>query len=479
MDDRSPKPRAKILRRIVILVAVLGVGGYYVSRSLATKTPVGVIVASGSIEADETIIAPKVAGKLAELLVDEGYDVKKGQLLAKLDDTELRAQFEQAQAALASAQAKYEEAINGNRPEQIAQAAAELAAAESAAKGSTRVLTTTRRNMQTVLDLRTQLDSAEARVPAAEAAYRQAQQALKLALAGSRPRQIDEARAALAQARITLDKAGIDFARIKTLADQGALAVQNCDDARAARDSAQKQVEQAQAHLDDLLAGSRPEEIQEAEQAVAQAKANLDGARTNLTDARRTFNDRLTAQGQFDTQAASKDVAVAQVAASHAAFDLMRNGSRIEDIESAKANRDQAKKSVDYAGSLVADTKLYAPTDGVVKTKDSLAGETLNVGTPVVTLADLDHIWIRVYVPEDQYGGLKLGQAVEVKVDSFPKEIFPGKIVAINSDAEFTPKDAQTPEERVKLVFGVKIAVPNPGRRLKPGMPGDATIHVR
>jgi len=341
------------------------------------------------------------------------------------------------------------------------------------------VLTTTHRNMLSVLDLRTQLDAAEAKLPASEAAYKQALDALRLIREGTRPQQIEEARAAFEQAKVSLAKAEIDLKRIKILADQGAIAVQSLDDARALRDTAQKALDQAKAHLDDLVAGSRPAEIREAEMAVAEAKANLDGARSNLADAQRTFRDRLTAQGQFESQSASAAVATAQVAAAQAQLDLMHAGSRVEDIESFKGIRDQAQQAVEYAKSMVSDTALYAPSDGVVKTKDSLVGETLSPGTPVVTLADLDHIWIRVYVSEDKYGALKLGQAVDVTVDSFPKEAFKRHIVSISSDAEFTPKNAQTPEERVKLVFGVKIMVENPGRRLKPGMPGDATIHIR
>lgn len=471
--------RPKLLRPIVIGLILLSGCTYYASHYFASQKPKGVILASGTIEANETVVAPKVPGKLLILNVDEGNNVKVGQLLARLDDNELVAQLGQAKAALVAAQSRYDEALHGNRPEQIAQAVAQLAAAKSTAIGSKRVLSTVGQNFRTVLDLQTALDAAEAKVPASEAAYRQAIQALKLAQAGSRPKQVDEARAALDQSKVSLAKAEIDVTRMKTLADQGAIAVQNYDDARAVRDTNKKLVEQAQAHLDDLLAGPRPEEIREAQQAVAEAKSNLDGARKTRQDARKTFNDRLSARGQLDTQNSSMEVAVAQVAAAQAQLDLLRAGSRVEDIENAKALRDQAKKAVDYAQELVEDSYLYSPTDGVIKTKDSLVGETLSAGTPVVTVADLDHIWIRVYVPEDQYGAIKLGQSVDVKVDSFPKEVFRGKIVSINSDSEFTPKDAQTTEERVTLVFGVKIELENPGRRLKPGMPGDATIRVK
>lgn len=457
----------------------MAVGGVYAFRYTRTQVPDDRIVASGSIEADETTIAPKVAGRLLKLLVDEGDEVKKGQLLATLDDAELKDQLGQAEAALYAAQARLDEAVNGNRPEQIAQAAAQLSAAESSAVGSRRALSVANRNIRHVLDLQTEVDAANSRLAVANAAFEQATAALALLRKGSRPKQIDEARAALEQANIAFAKSEIDYSRTKTLVDEGALAGQKLDDIQATRDSAQKQVEQAQAHLNDLVAGPRPEELREAEFAVAQASANVEGAQEALNDARQMYREHLAAQTELDSSSASSQTAVAQVAAARAALDLMKSGTRPEEVQNARATRDQAAKAVAYAKSMVGDTLLYSPTDGVVKSKDALPGETLNPGGSVVTVADLDHVWLRIYVPEDRYGALRLGQPVQVKVDSFPKEVFPGKIVAINSDAEFTPKNAQTPEERVKLVFGVKIALQNTGRRLKPGMPGDATILTR
>ena len=478
--DNAPASKGKPwLIPLVIGCLVAAVCGFFAWQYFRTKPPSRVILASGTIEADETTIAPKVPGRLSVLNVNEGDNVKKGELLAQLDPSELQAQLGQADANLFAAQSKLDEAVNGNRPQQIVQAMAQLEAARSAATGSRRLLATNRQNFRTVLDLRSQLDVAQAKVPAMEAAYRQAVQALKLVLAGTRPLQIEQAGAAVLQAQVVLKKANLDEKRMKILADQGAIAVQNHDDALATRDADQSLFDQAQAHYSDLLVGSRPEEVRQAQQEVAAAKANLVGARTSFVDAMKMFNERLTAQVQVETQSATTNVDIAQVAAAQAQFDLMRSGSRIEEINAARAARDQARHAVDYEREMVADTKLYAPTGGVIKTRDSLLGETLSAGTPVVTIADLDHIWIRVYVPEDKYGVLTLGQTVQLKVDSFPKDVFMGRIVSINSDAEFTPKNAQTTEERVTLVFGVKISIENPNRRLKPGMPGDATIRIK
>lgn len=440
--------------------------------------PAGVIVVSGSIEADETTISPKVSGKLAKLFVDEGTTVTKGQLLAELDPTELAAQLGEDQAALAAAQAKLDEAIAGNRPQQITQAQAELRAAENTRIGQEQGVVTAKTNLLKVTDLKAQVDAAQARKDASEAAYRQALQALRLLRAGTRPQQIDEARAALGQATVAETKAVSDWTRAKMLIDQGAISSQNFDEYTASRDGAIKARSQAEAHLADLVAGPRPEELREAEQQVSQTKADLDGSQTALANAQTEYSDRLSAQNQMISAASGAKVAAAQTDAAAANLNLLQAGSREEDIRSARATRDEAQKTVEYAQDLVADTKLFAPADGVIQTKSALPGEMLNPGTPVVSLVDLDHIWIRVYVPEDQYGKLSLGQPVDVTVDSFPKRKFHGQIASISSEFEFTPKNAQTPEERVKLVFGVKVFVENPGRELKPGMPGDATLRL-
>lgn len=476
---KAPKLTSQrwLIRGGVALIVAAGAVAY--SHWRKPPADPDVILASGSIEADEAVIAPKVAGKLARLLVDEGSNVRRGDLLASLDDSELRAQLGQSEAALAAAQAKLDEAVAGNRPQQIQQAQAQLEAAQSAAAGNAANFATTARNLRKVTDLRANLDTAISRLGVDEAAYRQAVEALRLLGAGSRPDQIEEAKAALDQAKVQEAKARTDLGRNEMLIREGAISMQQYDNVKAACDAATKQTQQAEARLRDLVAGARPQELREAEQQVEQAKATLDGARTAVADAQEVYRDRLTAQQQYDSTYSGFQVAQAQVRSAQANLDLIRSGSRVEDVRSLKAARDQARKTADYARELVQDAKLYAPSDGVVKTKSALPGETLSPGTPVVTLADLDHVWIRVYVPEDRYGKLNLGQRVDVTADSFPSETFHGRIVAISSDAEFTPKNAQTPEERVKLVFGVKISLDNPERKLKPGMPGDAAIRVR
>jgi HlyD family secretion protein len=121
-------------------------------------------------------------------------------------------------------------------------------------------------------------------------------------------------------------------------------------------------------------------------------------------------------------------------------------------------------------------TTLAAPFDGVILVRQAELGEVTSSGTPVVTLADLDHIWVRVYLPETDLGRVRWGQDVTVKTDTFPGKNYRGKVSFISSEAEFTPKSVQTEKERVTLVYRVKVDVENPGHELKPGIPADVFI---
>ena len=125
------------------------------------------------------------------------------------------------------------------------------------------------------------------------------------------------------------------------------------------------------------------------------------------------------------------------------------------------------------------DTVITAPVSGVVLRKNSEAGETVAAGAAVYSLGDLENPWIRVYVKEDKLGLVKLGQKAEVMTDSFPNKTYLGIVTMISSEAEFTPKNVQTQEERVKLVFALKVSVKNENGELKPGMPADVKIILK
>jgi HlyD family secretion protein len=148
-------------------------------------------------------------------------------------------------------------------------------------------------------------------------------------------------------------------------------------------------------------------------------------------------------------------------------------------FEAARARERELEAQLEVARTQLGYTEVKSPINGVVLTKNVEGGEIVNPGTPVATIGDIQNLWINIYIPETQTGLVKLGQPVTVKVDSFPNEQFAGRIIFISSESEFTPKTIQTEEERVKLVYRVKVSLDNTGQRLKPGMPADAIISLR
>lgn len=195
----------------------------------------------------------------------------------------------------------------------------------------------------------------------------------------------------------------------------------------------------------------------EFESQVAQSRASLKNARALQEQAKKDLAryEELYAKGILSAQQ----------------LDAARTG-----FETASAQSQQAAAALRSSQVRLADAAIRAPLRGVVLRKNAERGETVTAGTPVFTIADLESPWIRVYVKEDRLGRVKLGQTAGVSVDSFPEKTYAGTVTFISSEAEFTPKNVQTREERVKLVFGVKVSVKNEHDELKPGMPADVTI---
>jgi len=148
-------------------------------------------------------------------------------------------------------------------------------------------------------------------------------------------------------------------------------------------------------------------------------------------------------------------------------------------FDSAMAQLRQTRAALSASRDRLRDMVVFAPVSGVVLRKNSEAGETIAAGAAVYSLGDLENPWIKVYVKEDKLGLVKLGQRAEVRTDTFPKKAYAGTVTTISSEAEFTPKNVQTREERVKLVFALKVSVKNENEELKPGMPADIKINLR
>jgi HlyD family secretion protein len=267
------------------------------------------------------------------------------------------------------------------------------------------------------------------------------------------------------------------------------------------------EVNEAQARLDQLLNGSRKEDIQQAEAAANDARAQLDFARSDWARMQSLYKNEDISKQQFDQSRMKFDSATAQSHQAEQKLALVKAGPRVEEIAAARATlaRTQASLRTSEANRLellrkeqelrqrnaeiersrgqegisqsqLDNTVITSPIDGVVLVKSAEAGEVVAAGTTVVTIGDLDHPWLRAYINETDLGRVKLGQKVKLTTDSYKGKVYWGTVSFIASEAEFTPKQIQTKEERVKLVYRIKVDVDNSSHDLKNNMPVDAEI---
>lgn len=231
-----------------------------------------------------------------------------------------------------------------------------------------------------------------------------------------------------------------------------------------------------EAILAELEAGSRPQDIAAIAAALNSAEAERDRVRLDFARARELRQRDVIADREFEAAQAQLKVAEARAAEAAERLKLVQEGPRTETIAQARARVAQARAAVDLATTQVANTRLSSPLAGMVLSHHVEPGEFVAPGTPVVTVGDTRHMWVRAYLNQTDLGRVRHGQAVAVRIDSFPGKDFPGTVSYIASEAEFTPKTVQTPKERVKLVFRIKVDVANPDDVLKAGMPADVVI---
>ncbi len=437
--------------RLVVLAVLLAAGGAYfvLPRARADRNRID---GSGTIEATQVDVAPKVAGRVTGLPVREGDRVQRGQVVAELDHEELDAQVAQARATVAAAEARVAQAETALSVQQDQASASVQQARAGVAASRTRVPQAGEAVELQQASVDAQIAQAQAQVKAAAAQVAAAEAALRAAEAN-----LPAAEAALARARS-------DEARLEELLREGAVAAQQVDAARtalaaalAARGAAGAQRDAARAQRD------------AARSALAQAQAALGVALAN----RRTVPIR-----QLDVAASRAQVDQAEAALRSARSTAGLVVQREREVEAARAAVDQAKAALALAVTIRGHAILRAPLTGVVISRNVEVGDLVMVGAPVLTVADLDRPYLRIFVGETDLGRVKLGQTVEVRVDALPGRVLRGTVEEISSRAEFTPGNVQTKEQRVKLVFGVKVVLPNPDGLLKPGLPADAAILV-
>jgi HlyD family secretion protein len=241
----------------------------------------------------------------------------------------------------------------------------------------------------------------------------------------------------------------------------------------------QAQVGSAQAVLTELKTGSRPEEIAQAEAVLERAQADGARAKLELERQKKLYEREVISTREYDLAKTTFDGAEARIREAKEALTLVRKGPRQEKIDQAKAGLEQARQALALAETRMSYSVLMSPLSGLVLSENIEPGEFVSPGTPIITLGDLSQVYLRAYINETDLGRIRVGQRVRVISDTFPDKAYEGKITFIASQAEFTPKNVQTQKERVKLVYRIKVDIPNPLMELKPGMPADGEIFLK
>jgi HlyD family secretion protein len=413
---------------LIIIVAVLGV--YWFTQRAAAQDQG--LKASGTIEATDITLAPEIGGRVVDVLAAEGDLVQADQPIVQLDDTLLQAQLKQVGASIQAAQAQ-QRAVQAQQ--QAAQANYDLLKSGPIAE---------------------QIQAAQEAVQTAEANATGAQAQLAQMLAGPRAAEIAAAEAAVAKAAsdVTFAQQAYDGvvegrATAKSYGVPGGGLGQMEEKMRAQLQAIQANNDVAVKRLAQLKQGATKDELNQARARVAAAEAQQAMAQAQLE------------QVQKGTRAEQLAVAQAQIDAAKA------------QVEGAGAQIEAAKAQAAVLQTQIDKLTLRAPLSGVVLRRAIEPGEMALPGASLLTIGDTDHLYLTVYIPENRYGEITLGQAAQVNVDSFPGQAFTAKVTRIADRAEFTPRNVQTAEGRATTVFAVKLALENADGNLKPGMPAD------
>lgn len=435
------------IRKLFIVVALMGL-----VLSACAKTETGTLTASGNLSASDATIAPELSGKVASIAVEEGQTVTAGQTLFQLDDAYYRGQRDQAEAAVQSAEAALEAA---RRQSASAQAQYELAL--QGARAQDRQARTNAWNVEAPDDFRPAwyfqkdelIQAAEKQVSEAESALANAKADLEAEQKKASTQDFVAAEVRLAKAQTAYQNAQLTLAQAQA---SGSSDLETA--AQEKLDAADAELNAARLDYQQMLSTSAADSIIKSRARLAVAQSALDNAR-----------DALMALQTGDESP--------QVLAAKAAADAAASA-----VSQAEAGVEQARQALKLAELQLERTTVIAPMDGVILSRNLEVGEMAAAGGTVMSLARLDTLELIVYLPEDQYGRVKIGDTVPLSVDSFPGQIFTGQIIHIADEAEFTPRNVQTEQGRKSSVYAVKIKVENPDLRLKPGMPADAEFNL-
>ncbi len=444
---------------ILLIVALAGAGYWWWQGRNAAGN--GADTVSGTIEATEVTVSAESSGRVITVNAGEGDAVRAGQELVAFDTALLLAQRKQAEAALAAAQGT------------LAAAEANTAAAQAQldqVRAGARVQEI-RAEEEAVAAALARVDIAQAQLEQARGAL-QASQALRgQAVAkyaqvkgGPRAEVIEQALVQVQQAAAAVRLAQADYDKIRDRVDAGAMPQ------ALALERATLALQAAQASYDALVKGATTPELDQVRAGVEQAQAGI-----------------IQASAAVSQTEASLASAGAGLRAEEARLALLRAGARPEQVrvaeaqvaavqaqtEAARGQVAAAQAGLDVSDEQLARMTIKASIDGIILSRSVEPGEVALPGGALLVLGDLQHLTVTVYLPEDRYGTIKVGQATQVTVDSFPDRVFAGTVQRIADKGEYTPRNVQTPAGRRAVVFAVKVAVENPDGELKPGMPAD------
>ena len=238
-------------------------------------------------------------------------------------------------------------------------------------------------------------------------------------------------------------------------------------------------LEYAEAQYQLLRKGARDEDINQAEENFKQAQIAFDMAEKDKGRMENLYNSKSITKKQYDDAVANYDIALAKLNSSKENLQKVKNLSRPEELRQAEANLNKTKANLNLIRKNLNDCYVTTPSSGFITKKFVEQGETVGTMSSLFQVADLSSVELVIYIPETELGKIKLNQNADIKVDTYPEKTFKGIVVYISPQAEFTPKNIQTEEERTKLVFAVKIKIENPDFELKDGMPADAVINLQ
>jgi HlyD family secretion protein len=433
-----------ILLRIVLILAAVAASGC----DVLMKQNQTALQASGVVETVEISVSPELGGQVAEVMVQEGDAVQLGQALFRFENNLLEAQLDQAKTALAQAEANYNltasQPLDEQRQAAVTAAQLELISARQSLQTLHEDADLARaKALQNVADARKMVRDAERRVNNLESAAKQTD--------------IDQAKANVVLLKKQLEDAREDYEPYA-----------NKPEDNLARATYLSKLAQVQAAYDDAVRHLNNLQGPANEIDLAQAKADLEMARAGLADAQREYQ-KLQDGPDPDELA----LAEARVKNTEANLVLSEADTRQQQLDSAQAQVTSARAAVGVIQAQLDELVVLSPTDGTVLTRIVEPGEVIQPGMTAMTIGQLNQLTVKVYIPEDRYGQIDLGDHAQVTTDSFPGEAFDGTVKRIAQQAEYTPRNVQTQEDRRTTVFAVELSVSDPSGKLKPGMPVD------